>query len=145
MERTRVEPDEAENRSSLISWKTMISSIAIVLLLGYSSASIGYDIGVGNGREESVRLEEKVERMEVVVNDEKQRADGYRDKSLRCNRATDFAAYRLSYVADVLADFHNADSQEELDAAKARSESWYNDRTSNREELDKFIQGCIDG
>lgn len=145
MERERVGPDEIQNRSSLISWKTMLSSIAIVLLLGYSSASIGYDIGVSNGREEFVRLEEKVDRTEAEVEDEKQRADKYRDKSLRCNRATDFAVYRLSYVADVLADFHNADSQEELDAAKARSESWYKDRIANRQELDKYVNDCIDG
>lgn len=145
MERERVGPDEVQNRSSLISWKTMTASIAIVLLLGYSSASIGYDIGVSSEMGNVVRLEEKVEQTEAEVNDEKQRADKYRDKSLRCNRATDFAAYRLSYVADVLVDFHNADSQEELDAAKARSESWYKDRIANRQELDKYVNDCIDG
>lgn len=145
MERTRVEPDEAENRSSLISWKTMTASIAIVLLLGYSSASIGYDIGASSEMGNVVRLEEKVEQLQAQDMEEKVRADKYRDKSMKCNRATDFAVYRLSYVADVLADFHNADSQEELDAAKARSESWYKDRIANRQELDKYVNNCIDG
>lgn len=145
MERTRVEPDEAKNHSSLISWKTMVSSIAIVLLLGYSSASIGYDLGASNERGDAVRLEEKVEQMESEVREEKVRADRYRDKSMKCSRATDFAVFRLSYVADVLADFHNADGQEEMDMAKARAESWYKDRASNREALDKYVQDCIDG
>lgn len=126
-----------------LSWRLIFAWVLMAVVSMFVVGSITYDMGQASQRDELVRVEERLANSEDIRDRLREARDTSDRKVSNCIRAVDATRHEASRKASVLYDVYAANSEEEVDNARARVEAWYNERDAVQGNLNEAMDKCV--
>lgn len=139
---------EAGTRKSVsngkeLPWRLIFAWVLMAVVTMFVVGSITYDMGQASQNDELARVEERLVSSEEARDRLRSARDASDIKATNCVRALDATRYELGRKASVLYDVYAANSEEDVDNARVRVDTWYSERQAVQANLNEALDKCV--